>query len=174
MEADGGRERHAGLHLLRSEPQLVGATEVELIAIAFSLLAPQDGAALGQLDVGQTREGVHHLLLLPSDLLAVGEHLPLAAAAHAEMRTERSDALRTLAHEAHDATFHIRMLLAQHLHIGHIARNCVGHEEHFVVDARQSLAFGSHIGDFNSLQYLVFFLLSRHIILLFVQNYDFF
>ena len=81
-------ELHARGHLLRGEPLFVGKTEFELVAIAGNVLAAKYGHHFGQFYLADARKVVPNLLLLETELLFVGQALPFATAAHAEVLAE--------------------------------------------------------------------------------------
>ena len=138
-------ERDAGGYLLGGHPALVGTAELQLVTILLRLRRTQDRPARRQLHLSDTLQGIHHLLLLPAQLLAVGQTLPLAAAAYTEMRTEGLGPQFAALVKPHSHSLGIVMLLARQLQIHHIAGHHIGNKHHQVVNTYKGLAFGSHI-----------------------------
>ena len=161
VESTGNVEAHgihhvklfARGHFLGGEPLLVGETELELVAVAEGLRAAEDGLHGGKFHLADAGEVVYHLLLLVAQLVLVGEALPLAAAAHAEVLANGLDAAGRIAVETHHFGFGITVFLFPDLQVYHIAGHGVGHEHHEVVHLGNGLAFGSHVGDFDIFKY---------------------
>ena len=78
-----------GVDLFLRQPPSVGESELELILVESRLRSADDGGYIGQSHLADLLKVVPHLLLLVSQLLAVGQHLPLTATAEAEMGAER-------------------------------------------------------------------------------------
>ena len=132
------------LQLLLGEPPAVAAAELQFVAVFLCLDRTQDRIERRQLDLTDARELVEHLLLFGLQLLLVGQVLPFAAAADAEMLAERSGAHLTLADEAHNAAFGIAVLLLHDLHVDDIAWDAERYEYDQVVVVKQALAFRSN------------------------------
>ena len=75
--------------LLARQPAAVGEGEFELVAIELRLRRAEAGRDLGQFDLADARQLIADLFGLEAQLLVVGEILPLAASADAEMLAER-------------------------------------------------------------------------------------
>ena len=100
-----------------------------------------------------------HLLLLPFELLRVGQYLPFAAAAHAVVLAHRLAALLRRLHHTCHARLHKRVLLLRHLQIDDVARHAVRHKAHHVcllfsvsvsgLYSTKRLAFRRHVGDLD-------------------------
>ena len=99
------------------------------------------------------RELVEDLLLFCLQLLGVGEILPFATAADAEMSAARLDAKWTFLYETMYPCLAERMFLACNLKVNDIARHCPRNEHDQVVDASESLALSRYIGDGNISKY---------------------
>ena len=162
-------------YLLLGEPTLVGAPELQFVAVLKRLDRTHDGAELRQLHLAYARELVMHLPLLCLELLMVWQVLPLASAAHAEMA-----ALGRLAHfavfyEAHHLGLAVAVLLLLHLQVYHVTRHGERHENHHVVHFGYGLALGCHIGYGDVLQQGQWPFLSAHYLYIWlvvgVQNY---
>ena len=128
--------------LLLREPAAVGKAVLQLVAVLLRLGRAQDGRARRQLHLADAREGIHHLLLLCLQLQLVGQHLPFAASADAEMGTEGRDAVGRRLHESHDLALGIAVFLFRNLDIHHISGDGKGHEDHQVLDSHQRLTLG--------------------------------
>ena len=118
-----------GKHL----PYLVGKTELHLVAVFFRLCRTKDGRAFGQVYLAYTGQIVHHLTLLPVNLLVIAKALPFATAAHTIMRTY--GLMPVLAHlvETEHGALHEMVLLACNPNVHHIAWNGVWHKENHIV-----------------------------------------
>ena len=109
------------------------------------------------------RQLVIHLLLLEAQLLFVGQVLPFASATNAEMLATGCLANLAVFAESDDFGFGVAMLLVTDLQVDHIAWNAKRHKHHQLAlgrsvvggngDAHERLAFGSHIGDGDILEY---------------------
>ena len=87
-------------HLLAREPTLVAASKLQLVAVFSCLLRTHDGRNLRQLHLAYSAQLVIYLLLLGLELLLVGQVLPLASAAHAEMLAKWCRAYLTIFYKA--------------------------------------------------------------------------
>ena len=110
-----------------------------------------------------TRKLVVHLLLLGSQLFFVGQVLPFAAAAHAEMLAHRLNAHVAILHETHHLGLAIAVFLLSYFEVYHVAWHREGYENNHVVDPRQRLSFCRHVCNGDVLQYRKLFSLSCHI-----------
>ena len=130
----------------------VGTAEVQLVAIFLRLHTTQDGTELRQLHLADAVQLVVDLLLLELQLLLVGQVLPLAAAADAEVLAEGYRAYLTIFYKAHHLALGKGVLLATNLYVAHVARHAEGYKYHQVVPVEQALAFGCHSLYCNALQ----------------------
>ena len=96
---------------------------------------------------------VVHLLLLKLQLLLVGQVLPLATAANAEMLAERSRAYITIFYNTYNLALCKRMFLAAYLHVNNVARHAPGHKNYQFVPVEQAFPLGSHGFDGDALKY---------------------
>ena len=117
----------------------------------------------GKLHVRDARKLVVHLLLLGPQLLFVGQVLPFAAAAHAEMLAHRLNAHVAILHETHHLGFAIAVFFLSYFEVYHVAWHREGYENNHVVDPRQRLSFCRHVCNGDVLQYRKLFSLSCHI-----------
>ena len=108
--------------------------------------------------MADTSELVEHLLLLEAQLLVVGQLLPLASSAYAEMTASGRHATVAQLVPLDDFCLGIAVLLAAYLEIDHVARHGPGNEDYqarlllTVVgrngDADEGFSFGCDVGDF--------------------------
>ena len=82
-----------------------------------------------------------YLLLFEAQLLGIGQVLPLAAAAYAEMFAERFLAHRGAAYETYGRTFHETAAVVAYLYIDNVTRYGKRYEYHYVVVFAHGLAF---------------------------------
>ena len=162
---------------------LVGGSEVELVAVFVLLHRAHDvvertravvgsSAGLRQLQMSDTCQLVVHLLLLEAQLLLVGQLLPFATSAHAEMLAARSGAQRTQLTVSDDFCLGVAVLLAAYLQVDYVAWNSPRYKDHQLAfgnavvgrcsNSHQRLAFSSHIGDGDVFKYREGFLFSCH------------
>ena len=84
------------------------------------------------------------MLLLELQLLLVGQILPLASAADAEVLAEGRCAYITIINESYHLALSERVLLATYLHVNDVARYTERHENNEFVPVKQALAFGGY------------------------------
>ncbi len=151
-DAPGIAEGLAAHYLTFGEPALVAAAELQLIAVFQRLPATQDRLTRGQLNLADSGQSVHHLPLLPANLLVIAQALPFATAAHTKMLARGLHATFSIFIEAHRLSLGIAVLLLRQLQVNHIAGHYIGDENYQVVHACHCLAFGCHIRYLNPLQ----------------------
>ena len=117
----------------------------------------------GKLHVRDARKLIVHLLLLGSQLLFVGQVLPFAAAAYAEMLARGLNAHVAILHETHHLGLAIAVFFLSYFEVYHVAWHYEGYENNHVVDPRQRLSFRRHVCNGDVLQYRKLFSLSCHI-----------
>ena len=149
------------VELLAGEPALVRESEFQLVAVVRRCRRAQNRIDLGDGHLGDTLHRVHHLLLLALQLVLIGQMLPFAAAAQAEVLTHRLHTQLTRLHQTLDMPLGIAMLLAVDLQINHVARSPKRHKHHQVVPAAQALPLGRHTRYLKTLNYRNIFLLSH-------------
>ena len=132
---------------------LVGASKVQLVAVFLSLDTSQDGAKFGQLYLADACQLVKDLLLLHAQLFVVGNLLPLATAAHAEVLAERLGAHLAVFMKTDDFCFHERVLLTANLQVDDIARHSPRYKHHHLVNACHRFSFGGIVGNGNVFKY---------------------
>ncbi len=130
------------LDLLARQPAAVGEGEFELVAVELRPGRPQARGDLGQGDLADAGQLVAHLIGLEAQLLPVGQVLPLAAAADAEMLAERLGPQGRFLHIADHEPLHEAAAFGADLHVDHVTRHGQRHEHHHIVPASHSLAFG--------------------------------
>ncbi len=164
VESRGGRglDGLAGLHLLAGQPAAVGEGVFEFVAVEPRLGRPEAGGHLGQLDLADAGELVAHLAGLEAQLLVVGQVLPLAASADAEVLAEGFGTVRRPLHVAHHGALHVAAALHADLHVHHVARHGHRHEDHHLLPAAHRLAFGGQRGYLKTLDQRVVRFLSCH------------
>ena len=137
-----GADLAARPDLLAREPATVGEGEFELVAVELCAGRAQTRRDFGQRDPADARQLVADLFGLEAQLLPVGQVLPLAAAADAEMLAEGLLAQRRPLHVTHDETFHVAAAFRPDLHVHDVARHGHRHEDHHVLPTPHRLAFG--------------------------------
>ena len=130
------------LDLLARQPAAVGEGEFEFVAVELRLGRAEAGRDLRQLDLADARQLVADLIGLEAQLLPVGQVLPLAAAADAEMLAERLGPQGRFLHIADHEALHEAAAFGADLHVDHVARNGQRNEDHHVVPAAHGLALG--------------------------------
>ena len=164
MEPDGRRVLHQRLvlQLLAGQPPLVGTAEVQLVAVLLRLHTAQDGAELRQLHLTDARQLVFHLLLFHLELCLVGQLLPLATAADAEMLAERLYAYITIFLISNDLCLHVRVFFSAYLQVDNVAWYSPWHKHHHVVHSGQRLPLSGKVRNEDVLQHGQWFFLSCH------------
>ncbi len=126
----GKLELLARAYLLFCQPYLIGKAELQLVAVASGLRRTENRATFGQRYLTDALQVVHHLLLLVSKLVLIGQNLPFATSAHAIMRAERlGSALALLVNEGAES-LSIVMFLPRDAKVNHIARHHIRHKDH--------------------------------------------
>ena len=120
---------------------LVGASEIELVAVLSRFHASQDGTELWQFYLSDTRQLVFHLLLLRLQLSLVWQVLPLTASADTEMLAEGRLTYLTIFYESHHFAFGKGVLLTSNLYVADITGNAERDKDYQVVPVQQALAF---------------------------------
>ena len=112
--------------------------------------------------MADARELVHHLLLLGLQLHGIGENLPFAAATVAVVSAYRLQPVRRRGNQPHEISFEITFAHLAHLHVHHIARHGLRHEQHLAIDMCKAVALGRY-GLYKDIfeQWLIF--LTSHI-----------
>ena len=163
---------------------LVGCAKVEFVAIFILPDRPHDGleraeavgrsgTRVGQGEVADARELVEHLLFLEAQLLFVGQVLPFAAAAHAEMLASRHFAHLAQLVEANGFGLGIAVFFPLDLQIHNVARHAPRHENDQLALGRavvggncqshQRFSLGGDVGDGYAFKYGKWFLFPRHV-----------
>lgn len=137
----------ASLNLLCREPTLVGETKFEFVAIGILLVAAEDGADFGELDLPDATKIVLHLLLLVLELFLIGEALPFAAPAYTIVLANRSNASGRWFYDAGYLGFGIAVFFLFNLKVNNVARHCVRYEDNKVVDFCNGFPFCSNARD---------------------------
>lgn len=165
MEPHGGSRLDiaSGRHLFAREPPAVGKGELEFVAVELRTGRAEAGCDFGQLDLPDTRQLVANLRRLEGQLFGVGQVLPLAAAAYAEVLAKGFGTQRRAFHILDDVALHVAVPLRADLYIHHIARHGHRHEDHHVLPAPHGLAFGRERRYLQPLDQGVVCFLSCHI-----------
>ena len=132
-------------HLFLRKETAVRAGEVHLVTILLVFDAAHDRLKLRQFNLCDTNQLIHHLLMLHAELLLIRDHLPLTSATRAKMLAERLLTTLTILDEALHLSFHITVLLAEHLQVDHIARNGERHKNNHIIYTRYGLSISSVI-----------------------------
>ena len=162
----------ARANLLVGEPFLVAESKFQLVAVFKQLHAAHDGAQLGQGHLANAPQLVSHLFLFCSKLSLVGQLLPFASAADAEVGAGWGGAYRAQLVKSHHASLGITVFFLCNLKVNDISRHTEFCEHHKLAcfgavvfgyrDTCQGFAFGSHIGYRNVLKEWERFFLSAH------------
>ena len=135
--------------IIIGEPSHRGEGVFQLVAVIVLLLRPDDGHQLRKLKFSEVLEVVLHLFLLVSQLFAIVEHLPFAAAAHAEMAAWGHHAVgRGLAHRQ-QVRLRVPVLALIDFHIHHIAGHGKGDKNGETVQLGHGLALRTRGDDFQ-------------------------
>ena len=137
-----GADVGSAFDLLARQPAAVGKGEFEFVAVELRLRRAQAGGNLRQGYFADAGQLVAHLSGLEPQLLGIGQVLPLAAAANAEMLAESLGPQGRFLHVAHHEPLHETAAFGTYLHVHHVARYGQRHEDHHVVPASHRLAFG--------------------------------
>ncbi len=133
--------------LLPGEPAAVGEGVLHLIAVLPYVLRAEYRRNLRQFHLGDTMQGILHLLLLGLQLDGIRQMLPPAASAGAEMLTSRLATLLRRFYQAFDAAVGIRRTFFLYLDIGDVARRPIGHEHHKLAPPGYGIPFGGNAGN---------------------------
>jgi hypothetical protein len=130
-----------------------------LIAVTDGLFGAEDGADGRQGYFPYPPEVIFYLLLLIFQLPGVGQHLPSATPADAEMRAKWLHAFRGVLSKSGDMSFGPVLLNPGKADIDHISRHCVLDEDHLPIHPGQGLAFRGIIlyQDTRQCNVLIFF-----------------
>ena len=124
-------------NLLACEPALVAASELQFVAVFLDVYRAHDRHELRQVYLSDACELVEHLLLLSLQLLLVGQVLPFASAADAEMLAHWLRAYVALLDEAYYFRLAVAVFLLAYLQVNHVAGHGERHENNHVVDVCQ-------------------------------------
>ena len=111
------------------------------------MLAAEYGHHFGQFYLADARKVVRHLFLLEAELFFVGQALPFAAAAHAEVLAEGLGTEFGVFFYGNGLSLCVAVFLALDLKIHHITRHDVRHEDNEVVHLGNGFALGGDVGD---------------------------
>ena len=111
-----------------------------------------------------------HLLGLETQLLGVGQILPLTATTHTEVWAERLLTQRRTLHIVDHDTLHKTTTFVANLHIDNIARNGHRHKDNLLVVAAHSLTLGSEGGNLQRLDKRIVFSLSSSHLTVYIFN----
>ena len=169
MEAHGIHivEGLAALYLLLRQPFLIGKRELQLVAIELRTGGAENRQDFAQWHLPDARQVVHDLFLLVFQLLLVGEMLPFATAAHAEVFAERHGALLGILVEVHGFPLGIAVLLARQLDVHHVARSHKGDKDDHLVHSGEGFSLCRHVCNRYLFQQRQLFLLSCQCLSLF-------
>jgi hypothetical protein len=117
------------LNLFAGEIALVGTAEIQLVAVFLCLFGAEDGLALWEFHLADARQLIHHLRLLHAELFGVGELLPFAAAARAEVLAHRLLAYLAELDKPVHFGIPVVVLLADDAQINHVARDAERYED---------------------------------------------
>ena len=111
------------------------------------MLAAQYRRDFGQFHLADAAQLLLHLLLLVVQLPLVGQALPFAAAADAEVRAEGLGALIAFLVKSHHFGFGVFVFLASHLQIYYVAGHGIGDKYSQAVHVGDGFAFSGHVLD---------------------------
>jgi hypothetical protein len=133
-----------GTHLLPCEPFLVRKGVFHLVTVFACGFRAKYRRYWRQLDFRDYAQRVLHLLLLGFQLFGIGEMLPAASSAYAEMAAERLGAEGGGLHEPLDVAFRVGVFLAVYLDVGNVSGCAVGYEHHHLAVSGDGVSFRSH------------------------------
>ena len=138
-------------------PALAGRAEFQLVTVKLRALGGECRTDFRHLQVADADQLVVHLLPFGFELHLVGQGLPPAAAADAEMLAERLEPVRRRLDHSGDESLHIVFLLPEHLDVHDVAGDGEIDEDDHSVHVGQSLTFGGDGFDGDVLQFQVDF-----------------
>ena len=138
-------ELSSGFHFLFRQPFLVGKREFELITIESRVFGPFDRKNFFHLDLADACQVVDYLLMLVTNLFLIGEMLPFATAAHAEMFTERHGTQGRIFMKVYGFSLRITMFLTCQLYVDDISGGDKRYEYHHVIHSCDSLSFCGYV-----------------------------
>ena len=162
MEAQGAGGRGVGIGLRVFEPGARGESVFEFVAVTENAFGAAYGAHAVAVDGADALEHVAHLTLLGFELAGVVEHLPLAAAADAEVGAADGDALGGILLYGHRFALAVGFLAFEEFDVGHIARHDEGDEDDLAVEMCEGFAFGSDVLDEEVFDDGLFLMFSAH------------
>ena len=136
---------------LERPPFPVRAGELQFVPVFVDMLTAQYRTDFRQFYFPDSRQVIHDLLLLISQLLLVRQYLPFTSAAYAEMLALRGAPYSTRLHQPQHAGLHERVFLLRHLQVHYIARHAVRHKANDSVNPHNCLSFCSHTRDLHVL-----------------------
>ena len=98
------------------------------------------------------------LLLLGFELQLVGERLPFASSAYAEMLAERFEAVRGRLHNLCDEAFHIVFLFLEYFYVDYVAGHGELYEEYCAIYVGQGFSFCCNCFNDNVFESYILFL----------------
>ena len=159
--------------LLVGQPAFVREGIFEFVAVGPYLVGADDGHNLGKVDLGDARQHVDDLLALAFELKLIGQMLPAAAAADAEMLAAGLDSDIAGTNHPDNMALGERFFLLVELDVDDVAWHGEGDEDNHVVDSRKGVAFGCDVGNLYIFERWKRFAFSCHNLLIinFRQNY---
>ena len=127
MESGGrpGLDFRVGGNLLARQPTAVSKGEFQFVAVEPRLSRTEAWSDFGQLDFTDAGQLVAHLIGFESQLFIVGQVLPLATAANAEMFAKRLDAYVGRFCQAFDMPLGISSVFTVDFYVGYVARRAI-------------------------------------------------
>ena len=135
--------------ILVGEPAHCGEGVFEFVAVVIYFLGPDDGLQFRALELAEVTEVVLHLFLLEFQLFFVVEHLPFAAAAHAEVPAGGCHPVGGGGADGQQVGLGIAVFAFVNLHVHEIAGHGVGHEDGEAVLFGHGLALRSRGENFQ-------------------------
>lgn len=157
VDVAGGRYLFVG----HPAPRCEG--EFEFVAVVRRPGRADDGRERRKFHLAYPGKLVAYLFLLEAELFGVGEVLPFASSANAEVLAKGFGTQGRFFDVADDRPLHETPAPVAYLHVHHVARDGERYEYDHIVVSAHSLAFGGQGGYFQPLDEGQLFLLSCHL-----------
>ncbi len=153
----------AAVKLLECEPALVGEGIFHLVAVLPDVFRSESRRNLRQVHLGDTRERIHNLLALATELIIIRKMLPTATAAYGEVAASRSHADIRCRFHGRDMTLGIAFFLFVEFHIHDVSGSAERNEHDHIVDACESITLGCNIYNLHVFKHGERFTFSCHV-----------
>ena len=161
-----------GVRILAMEqPAAAGCAEFQFVTIILRTRGGEGWTDLRHFQMADPDQLVIHLLPLRFELHFVGQGLPAAAAAHAEMLAERLEPVRGRLHHPGDEALHVVLLFLVDLNVHDVAGHGEIDKHHHPVHMGEGFALGRDGFDGDVLQFQVDSLSAHIFIFCNIQSY---